>query len=111
MTVKTKISYHRTPTVGQPRPTDLTWVAMAPGQPNKHSYSSLPTIACTGPGLYQRGQIIRLPIRPLRGSWTIFRHIKSTGVRGRDVHDNACSHTESLNCFGRFVNRLNESDQ
>jgi hypothetical protein len=36
--------------------------------------------------------------------------LKSTAVCGRDVHDNACSHIESLNCFGRFGNRLNESD-
>src|SRR6516162_2178113 len=36
--------------------------------------------------------------------------LKSTAVYGRDVHDNACSHIESLNCFGRFGNRLNESD-
>src|SRR5260221_12387121 len=107
MTVKAKISYHRTPTVGQPRPTDLTWVAMAPGQPNKHSYSSLPTIACTGPGLYQRGQIIRLPIRPLRGSWTICRDIYSTGGRGRDVHHIAISHTESFTSIGHLVNLTN----
>ncbi len=36
--------------------------------------------------------------------------LKSTAVCGRDVHDNACSHIESLNCFGRFGNRLNGSD-
>jgi len=28
----------------------------------------------------------------------------------RFIHDNSCSHDESLNCFGRFGNRLNESD-
>ena len=28
----------------------------------------------------------------------------------RDVDDNSCSHAESLNCFGRFGNRPNESD-
>src|SRR5262245_39756608 len=33
-----------------------------------------------------------------------------TAVCGRDVHDNVCSHTESLNCFWRFGNRPNESD-
>jgi hypothetical protein len=27
-----------------------------------------------------------------------------------NVHDNSCSHDESLNCFGRIGNRLNESD-
>jgi hypothetical protein len=32
---------------------------------------------------------------------TIFRH---------DVDDNSCSHDESLNCFGQFGNRPNESD-
>jgi hypothetical protein len=37
--------------------------------------------------------------------------VECAAVCGRDVHDNACSHTESLNCFfGRFGNRLNESD-
>jgi hypothetical protein len=35
---------------------------------------------------------------------------KSTPIVSRDVDDNSCSHDESLNCFGRFGNRLNESD-
>ena len=30
--------------------------------------------------------------------------------RACNVHDNSCSHAESLNCFGRFGNRPNESD-
>jgi hypothetical protein len=30
-------------------------------------------------------------------------------LRG-DVHDNSCSHPQSLNCFARFGNRPNESD-
>ena len=34
----------------------------------------------------------------------------STAIRSGDSHDNACSHKESLNCFGRFGNRPNESD-
>src|SRR5262245_4119650 len=29
----------------------------------------------------------------------------------RDVHHNSCFHIESLNCFERFGNRPNESDQ
>ena len=29
-------------------------------------------------------------------------------VCSRDVDDNSCSHDESLNCFGRFWNRLND---
>src|SRR5258705_6526658 len=36
--------------------------------------------------------------------------LKSTAVRSGDVDDNSCSHDESLNRFGRFVNRPNESD-
>ena len=36
--------------------------------------------------------------------------LKPTAVRSGDVDDNSCSHTESLNCFGRFGNRPNESD-
>ena len=28
----------------------------------------------------------------------------------RDVDDNSCSHNDSLDCFGRFGNRPNESD-
>jgi hypothetical protein len=43
---------------------------------------------------------------------TAIRHdcLKLTTVRGRDGHDNSCSHLESLNCFARFGNRLNKSD-
>jgi hypothetical protein len=33
-------------------------------------------------------------------------NLKSTAVRSRDVHDNSCSHGESLNCFGRFGNSV-----
>src|SRR3954464_7488006 len=36
--------------------------------------------------------------------------LESTAIRPGDSHDNACSHKESLNCFGRFGNRPNESD-
>ena len=36
--------------------------------------------------------------------------LKSMAVPSGDVHDNSCSHAESLNCFGRFGNRSNESD-
>jgi len=36
--------------------------------------------------------------------------LKPTAVRSRDVHDNSCSHSESLNCFGQFGNRPYESD-
>ena len=35
---------------------------------------------------------------------------KPTAIFRRDVHDNSCSHNESLNCFGQFGNRPNESD-
>jgi hypothetical protein len=31
-------------------------------------------------------------------------------ICSRDVDDNCRSHNESLNCFGRFGNRPNESD-
>ena len=27
-----------------------------------------------------------------------------------NVHDNSCSHDKSLNCFGQFGNRTNESE-
>jgi hypothetical protein len=36
--------------------------------------------------------------------------LKPTAISRRDVHDNSCSHGESLNCFGHFGNRPNESD-
>ncbi len=36
--------------------------------------------------------------------------LKSMAVRPGDLYDNSCSHAESLNCFGRFGNRPNESD-
>ena len=35
---------------------------------------------------------------------------KPAAVGARDGDDNSCSHAESLNCFGRFGNRPNESD-
>jgi hypothetical protein len=35
--------------------------------------------------------------------------LKLMAVGGRDGHDNCCSHVDSLNCFRRFGNRLNES--
>jgi hypothetical protein len=36
--------------------------------------------------------------------------LKLTAILRRDVHDDSCSHNESLNCFGDFGNRPNESD-
>src|ERR1700732_3849093 len=36
--------------------------------------------------------------------------LKPEVICSRDVDDNSCSHNESLNCFGRFGNRPNESD-
>jgi hypothetical protein len=36
--------------------------------------------------------------------------LKLTEIASRHVHRNSCSHDPSLNCFGRFGNRLNESD-
>jgi ParB/Sulfiredoxin domain len=36
--------------------------------------------------------------------------LKPEAICSRDVDDNSCSHNESLNCFGRFGNRPNESD-
>jgi hypothetical protein len=36
--------------------------------------------------------------------------LKATAVCSGDVDDNSCSHTQSLNCFGLFGNRPNESD-
>jgi hypothetical protein len=36
--------------------------------------------------------------------------LKPTAIGAADVHNNSCSHDESLNCFGRFGNRPNESD-
>jgi hypothetical protein len=36
--------------------------------------------------------------------------LKPTAILSGDVDDNSCSHAESLNCFGPFGNRPNESD-
>ena len=36
--------------------------------------------------------------------------LKPMAIFRRDVDDYPCSHAESLNCFGRFGNRPNESD-
>ena len=36
--------------------------------------------------------------------------LKPEAICSRDVDDNSCSHNESLNCFGRFGKRPNESD-
>jgi len=36
--------------------------------------------------------------------------LKPQAICSRDVDDNSCSHNESLDCFGRFGNRPNESD-
>jgi len=36
--------------------------------------------------------------------------LKPSAIRSGNVHDNSCSHDESLNCFGQFGNRPNESD-
>jgi hypothetical protein len=35
---------------------------------------------------------------------------KSTAIFRCDVDNNSCSHNESMNCFGHFGNRPNESD-
>ena len=36
--------------------------------------------------------------------------LKPTAIFRRDVHDNSCSHNESLNCFGRFgIVRMNQT--
>ena len=36
--------------------------------------------------------------------------LKPMAVGSCDVHNNSCSHVETLNCFARFGNRPNESD-
>ena len=36
--------------------------------------------------------------------------LKAAAIGGCHRHDNSCSHAESLNCFERFGNHLNESD-
>jgi hypothetical protein len=36
--------------------------------------------------------------------------LKPTAISRRDLHHNSCSYNESLNRFGRFGNRPNESD-
>jgi hypothetical protein len=46
-------------------------------------------------------------VTSLQGMTNIIRALIS---RSGDLHDNSCSHSESLNCFGRFGNRPNESD-
>ena len=35
--------------------------------------------------------------------------LKPSAIRSGNVHDNSCSHGESLNCFGQFGNCPNES--
>jgi hypothetical protein len=45
-----------------------------------------------------------------RGCLASHWRLKSMAIRSGDVHDNSCSHAESMNCFGRFGNRPNESD-
>jgi site-specific DNA recombinase len=46
----------------------------------------------------------------LRRAAVRYDRLKPSAVGWRDVDDNSCSHAESLNCFGRFGNRPNESD-
>jgi hypothetical protein len=36
--------------------------------------------------------------------------LKLTAIARYDLHNNSCSHPESLNCFERFGNRLSEPD-
>jgi hypothetical protein len=36
--------------------------------------------------------------------------LKTAAIGSRDLDDNSCSYDESLNSFGRFGNRPNESD-
>jgi hypothetical protein len=36
--------------------------------------------------------------------------LKPTAIFRRNLHHDSCSHNESLNCFGHFGNRPNESD-
>jgi hypothetical protein len=38
----------------------------------------------------------------LRGSPVRDDRFKAMAIRSRHVHNNSCSHAESLNCFGRF---------
>jgi hypothetical protein len=43
-------------------------------------------------------------------SAAIGNRLKPTAIFRRDVHDNSCSHNESLNCFGRFgIVRMNQT--
>jgi hypothetical protein len=46
-----------------------------------------------------------------RSAWAAVGDVrlKLTAIHSGDVHHNSCSHDESLNCFGRFGNRPNES--
>jgi hypothetical protein len=46
----------------------------------------------------------------LRRAAVRYHRLKPSAVGSRDADDNSCSHAESLNCFGRFGNRPNESD-
>ena len=40
----------------------------------------------------------------------MLNRLKLTAIFRRDVDDNSCSHSQSLNCFGPFGNRPSESD-
>lgn len=46
----------------------------------------------------------------LRGAAIRDDSLKPAPICSRDVDDYSCSHSESLNCLGRFGNRPNESD-
>jgi len=60
--------------------------------------------------LGRRQDDVGAPYMLLRRAAVRDDRLESTAIRSGDSHDNACSHKESLNCFGRFGNRPNESD-
>jgi len=60
--------------------------------------------------LGRRQDDVGAPYMLLRRAAVRDDRLESTAIRPGDSHDNACSHKESLNCFGRFGNRPNESD-
>src|SRR3954469_14798412 len=60
--------------------------------------------------LDRRQDDVGAPYMLLRRAAVRDDRLESTAIRSGDSHDNACSHQESLNCFGRFGNRPNESD-
>jgi len=72
--------------------------------PDRHMISAVPQPSAGGQ------DNLGAPHMLLWGAAVRDDRFKATAICSRDVHDNSCSHAESLNRFGRFGNRPYESD-